>query len=93
MRDVNSLVICKEDYDSAEQFENAIKDAIMVILNNGYIGVVKYDEKQLGIVSIEYEHDNLQYGTKYPYFLSPEEYESIIWDEEATQITCDKESE
>lgn len=80
MKDVNQIVICKEDYNSQEEFENAIKTAIMVLLNNNYIMTVKYDEKGLGIVAIDYNHDDENYGCHYPHWLSPDEHESITWD-------------
>lgn len=80
MKDVNRIVVCKEDYNSQEEFENAIKAAIMVLLNNNYIMTVKYDEKGLGIVVIDYNYDNEEYGCHYPHWLSPDEFESITWD-------------
>lgn len=76
MKDVNSIVVCKEDYKSQEEFENAIKAAIMVLLNNNYIMTVRYDEKEFGIVAIDYNHDDENYGCHYPHWL----YESITWD-------------
>ena len=76
---VNRIVICKDEYKSKEEFENAIKDAIMVLLNNNYIMTVRYDEKSLGIVVIDYNPDNREYGEAYPYWLIPEEWESIEW--------------
>ena len=77
----NSLVICRDEYKNKEEFENAIKDAIMVLLNNNYIMVVKYDEKGLGIVSIEYNYANEEFGDRQPRWLLPEEEESVIWKE------------
>ena len=79
MIDVNEIVICKDDYKTKEEFESAIKDAIMVLLNNNYIMTVRYDEKALGIVAIEYNYQNQEYGCHYPYWLSPEEFESVVW--------------
>lgn len=81
MHDVNQLVICKNEYNSKEDFENAIKDAVMVLLNNDYIMTVEYDDKGIGIVLIEYESAKKEYGSPYPYWLSPNEFESIEWDE------------
>ena len=78
-RRVNELTVCKEDYESKEEFENAIKDAIMVLLNNNYIMTVKYDEKEFGIVWIQYEHADESYGCAYPRWLLPEEEESVVW--------------
>ena len=82
MKDVNSIVVCKDDYKSQEDFENAIKGAVMVLLNNNYIMTVKYDDKGFGIVAIDFNHDEQEYGCHYPYWLSPNEYESIVWDKE-----------
>ena len=79
MNKVNQIVICKKEYKSQEDFENAIKDVIMVLLNNDYIMTVEYDEKNLGIVLIEYDYKNQEYGEPYPYWLLPEERETIVW--------------
>ena len=82
MKDVNEIVICKEDYETTEDWENAIKKAIMVLLDNNYIMTIGYDEKDLGIVVVEYNYDNECYGGHYPYWLSPDEWESVVWDNE-----------
>lgn len=79
MKNVNSIVICRDKYDSDEAFKNAIRDAIMVLLNNEYIMTVRYDEKGLGIVAIEYDSDDQRLCEYYPHWLLPEEYESISW--------------
>ena len=46
---VNNLLICKEDYKTTEDWENAIKKAVMVLLDNNYIMTVRCDEKGLGL--------------------------------------------
>lgn len=81
MNDINSIVVCRDDYESKEDFENAIKDAVMVLLNNNYIMTVRWDEKGFGIVAIDYNHDDQAYGDAYPYWLLPEEIESVEWKE------------
>ena len=81
MNDVNRLVICKDNHGSQEDFENAIRDAVMMLLNNRYIMTVQYDDPGLGIVCIDYNYDDESWGCEYPYWLSPEEYDSVIWDE------------
>ena len=85
MNKVNSIVICRDNYNSQEEFENAIKDAVMVLLNNDYIMTVRYDEKGLGIVAIDYNYSDESFGDCYPYWLMPEEYESIIWNNEGEE--------
>lgn len=82
MNKVNEIVICKDEYKSQEEFENAIRDAIMVLLNNNYIMTVRYDEKGLGIVAIEFNHDDQSFGEPYPYWLLPKEWESVVWEDE-----------
>lgn len=80
MTHVNEMVICKDDYHSAEEFEDAIKKAVMVLLNNNYVMTIRYDDKGLGIVVINYESSNQEYGCPYPYWLMPDEFEKTIND-------------
>lgn len=82
MNKVNSIVICRDKFDSEEAFKNAIRDAVMVLLENDYIMTVRYDEKGLGIVVIDYNDDKREFGDAYPYWLMPEEWESIAWNNE-----------
>lgn len=82
MNKVNQLVICRDKYKSQEEFENAIRDAVMLLLNAEYIMTVRYDEKGLGIVVIDYNYGEQEYGDAYPYWLMPEEWESVAWNDE-----------
>ncbi len=79
MNRVNEIVICRNNFDSEGAFKNAVRDAIMVLLDNDYIMTVRYDEKGLGIVAIEYNYGDKSFGDYYPHWLLPEEYESITW--------------
>lgn len=82
MRDVNNIAICKSNFSNSDEFENAIKRAIMVLLENDYILTIRYDDPEYGIVTIDYNHADASYGCHYPYWLSPEEYESINFEED-----------
>lgn len=82
MNKVNEIVICRDKYNSQEEFENAIKDSVMLLLNAEYVMTIKYDEKGMGIVVIRYNYDNQEYGDAYPYWLMPEEYERAVWNDE-----------
>ena len=82
MNKVNSITICRDTYKTQEDFEDAIKKAIMVLLDNEYIMTVRYDEPGLGIVCIDFDHDDPQMGTPYPTWLTPEQWESIPLDED-----------
>lgn len=81
MNKVNELVLSREDYESQEEFENEIKKAVMLLLNANQIMTIRYDEKGLGIVAIEYDEADKSSGGSYPYWLSPEEIESVIFDD------------
>ena len=78
MNKVNSLVLCREDYKSQEIFENEIKKAVMLLLDAEYIVTVRYDEKGLGIIVIDYDYADKEYGNPYPHWLTPEEEESLM---------------
>ena len=82
MSRVNELVLCRENYESQEEFEDEIKKAVMLLLNADQIMTIRYGEKGLGIVAIEYKYADQSYGDRYPYWLSPEEIESVIFDDE-----------
>lgn len=81
MNKVNELVLCRENYSSQEEFENEIKKAVMLLLNADQIMTIRYDEKGFGIVAIEYKYADQSYGDYYPYWLLPDEIESVIFDE------------
>lgn len=85
MSRVNELVLCRENYESQEEFENEIKKAVMLLLNADQIMTIRYDEKGLGIIAIEYKYADQSYGDYYPYWLLPDEIESVIFDEERGQ--------
>ena len=85
MSRVNELVLCRENYESQEEFEDEIKKAVMLLLNADQIMTIRYDEKGLGIVAIEYKYADQSYGDYYPYWLLPDEIESVIFDEERGQ--------
>lgn len=78
----NRLTICKDNFCSTEEFEECIKDTILVLLKNRYIAVIDYEEPGLGIVSIDYSYSDRSYGDTYPYFLTPEEVDRLISGEE-----------
>lgn len=79
MRRVNEMTVCRKDYDSKVDFENAIKDAVMVLLNNNYIMTIKYDDKGFGIVWIQYDYAEKDFDGALPYWLLPEEEETVVY--------------
>lgn len=79
MNKVNTLVLCEDDYASTEEWQNEILKATMLLSNANYIMVSHLEE--VGIFRIDYEYADQEYGCNYPYWLSPNEYESVVFDE------------
>lgn len=82
MKDVNSIAICRDNYSTREEWEDAIKKMVVALLDSYQIMMVRYDEPGLGIVEIEFNPSDAECGCKYPYWLSPEEAESVVYDDE-----------
>lgn len=80
MSNVNTLVLCEDNYSSKEEWENEIKKAIMVLVNAGYIMTAELEE--VGIFRIDYNYADESYGCDYPHWLSPDEWESVVFDDE-----------
>lgn len=77
MHKTNRITICRKEFNTQEDFEDSIKTAVMLLIDNNYIVTVRYDEKGLGIVCIDFESDDRKFGGLYPYWLFPEELEQI----------------
>ena len=84
MKDVNSIAICRDNYSTREEWEDVIKRTVMALLDAEQIMTVHYDEPGLGIVVIEFNPADEGLGAHYPYWLSCEEWDSVVWDEERT---------
>lgn len=77
MVEVNRITFCKDNYQSEQEWKDAIAAAVMLLLEAEYIMTVKYDEKGLGIVCIDFESDKLEWGGPFPYWLEPEDFEKL----------------
>lgn len=77
MKRVNQLVLCRSNYESSSTFNQAMIEAIRVLLENDYIMTIKYDEKGLGIVVIDYEDNDPALGGPYPFWLTLEEIDKL----------------
>ena len=64
--DVNNIVICKKNHKTDKEFRKAISKAVDLLLEEDYVMVVRYDEKGLGIVVIEYSEADPSYGAPRP---------------------------
>lgn len=82
MNNINTIVVCRDEFANENEFKNAIRDAVMCLLTNNYIMTINWSDKCLGHVVINFNYANEEYGDDYPYWLSPYEIESVITDEE-----------
>ena len=80
MKDVNSIAICRDNFNTKEEWHDAIKNMVVALLDNNQIMTVRYDEPGLGIAVIEFNPNDQSFGCHYPYWLSPEEEESVVYD-------------
>lgn len=81
MSKVNSITICRDNFGTVSEWEDAVKRMVMSLLENHQIMTVRYDESGLGIIIIEFEHDDPSMGCRYPRWLTPEEEETVFYGE------------
>ena len=82
MKDVNSISIDRDNFASREEWEDAVKRIIFSLLENDQIMTVSAPEFCMGLVEIEFNPNKLEWGVHYPYWLSPTEEESVVYDED-----------
>lgn len=69
---INRLTICRDNYKSEEEFRNAISTAVNLLIDAEYVLVIQYDEKGLGIVTIDYSYADRSLGAPYPLWTNEE---------------------
>lgn len=82
MNKTNEFVLKRENYKSYEEFERALGRIVLSLIESDYIMTVRYDEPGLGIVAIDYNYSDREFGNDYPYWLSEDEFYSVYTDEE-----------
>ena len=86
MTRVNTIVFCKEDYKTEQDWKDAVRDAVFLLLNAQYQMVIRYDEPGLGIICVDFESSDETLGAPWPYWLTPLEAESVVTDKECTAM-------
>ena len=76
MKDINSIEIDRSMYETKDEYENAVKTAIMLLLDAGYIMTVEYED--CDFVVIKYSYSDEEIGDKMPRWISPDEWELIL---------------
>lgn len=78
MNKINQIVIGRDNYESELDFNDAFSSIIMTLLNNDYIATIRYDEKELGIIVIEFNYADPALGGVHPYWLTVNEAETLF---------------
>ena len=82
----SQIVFTKGDYDGdIDKLFEAVGTQLKLLLNAGYVAVVRYDEPGLGIVEIQFEHDEYldPWGGYTPVWITEEEEQLIMNKEES----------
>lgn len=75
------IVIKQKDDETREDLFKKVAAQLQILLEEKYIAVVRYDEPGLGIIVIEFEHDNNldDWGNALPMWVTHEEAENIAF--------------
>lgn len=79
MRSYETVVFQQKENETKEKFFQRVGEQLRLLLEEGYLAVVRYDEPGLGIVVIEFEHNDLleYYGCSQPVWITPKEEEEL----------------
>ena len=80
MTRVNTIVFCKDDYKTEQEWKDAVRDATFILLNAQYQMVIKYDEPGLGIIRIDFESADESLGAPWPYWLTTDQAEHLLYE-------------
>ena len=74
------IVLKKKEEETKEELFERVGKILNMLLEEGYLAVVRYDEPGCGIVVIEFEHDEyLDYwGCNRPMWVTDEEAQKIL---------------
>lgn len=82
MKDTSKICIDRDNFSSREEWEDATKRIIFSLLENRQIMTVSAAEFGMGLVDIEFNPNKPEWGCHMPYWLSPREEESVIYDDD-----------
>lgn len=77
---LNEIVFSREKNETKEELFQRVGEQLKLLLEAGYLAVVRYDEPGLGIVVINFEHNDIleNWGCIQPMWVTPEEAEKIV---------------
>ena len=70
-----TIVFTNEEF--GDDLWNNVGEQLKLLAEARYICVVK--EEEHGIVVIQFQHDRPEWGDAYPYWLYPEEEETVVY--------------
>lgn len=76
MKNINSIEIDRSMYETKDEYENAVKTLIMLLLDAGYIMTVDYEDAD--VVMIKYGFSEEEIGDEMPRWITPDEWELIL---------------
>ena len=77
MKKVNRITLCKNNYSTVQEWKDAIAATVMLLLEAEYIMTVRYDEKGLGIVCIDFDYADRSCGNPYPCWLDEQDLDKF----------------
>lgn len=83
MKKVNSLTIDRANYETEKEFYDIIGKLISLLMDLNQIVVSRYEDANIYVV--EFMPNEPEYGDYMPYWLLPEEEETIVYKEETVQ--------
>lgn len=86
MHQVNSIYFDPDNYESEYLMWDDITEMMRILCKNDHIIVVRQDE--FGQVFLDFETANRELGAPFPFWLSPEEEESVVWDDAEDEEDC-----
>lgn len=77
---VSYIAISKKNYDADCEWEEAIYNAIKLLIENNY--VVKMELQDFGMMIIEYDHQDHELSDRRCVWLTDTELDTVVYDDE-----------
>lgn len=77
---VNYITVCRNDFDSKEEWEQAVARAIKVLIENKYI--VRMELQDFGTVMIEFDYQEHLIAEHRCVWLTDTELNTVVYDDE-----------
>lgn len=82
MKKVNSIAINRDKYKTEEEFYVVIGKVVGMLMDLGQVLVCRYED--CSVYVIEFDDNDAELGGPLPLWLTPEERESVIYEDDTT---------